>query len=159
MNAQDKTTAMRWNALLSKTLVFNEDLTLRSVSPLTDDGDVGGRDALYGNENDLSGLALGTLMAQEDLECLSDIQSDSEFSSSPTSQYPSQSFPPPAPQPRLTVSPCVRVSCLQVECSSKVPARLIPAAANRTQSLSTPWSRVSVQKMHLTALPHGTLAW
>lgn len=159
MNTQNKTTAKSWNALLSKTLVINEGLTLRSVSPLTDDGDVGGRDALYGNENDLSGLALGTLMAQEDLECLSDIQSDSEFSSSPTSQYPSQSFPPPAPQPRLTVSPCVPVSCLQVECSSKVPARLIPAAANRTQSLSTPWSRVSVQKMHLTALPHGTLAW
>uniref|UniRef100_H3CBG9 E74-like factor 3 (ets domain transcription factor, epithelial-specific ) n=1 Tax=Tetraodon nigroviridis TaxID=99883 RepID=H3CBG9_TETNG len=55
------------------------------VSPLTDEVDVGGKDPLYGNENDLSGLPLGPMMAQEDLECLSDVQSDSEFSSSSNS--------------------------------------------------------------------------
>lgn len=64
---------------------------------------------MYGNENDLSSLALGTLMAQEDLECLSDIQSDSEFSSSPTSQYPSQSFPPLRRLSLVSPSHCVSV--------------------------------------------------
>lgn len=81
---------MRSNALLSKKI--KKIKTLHSVSLLTDEGDIGGRDPLYGNENDLSGLALGPMMTQEDLECLSDVQSDSEFSSSSNSQYSSQSF-------------------------------------------------------------------
>lgn len=109
--------------------------TLHSVSPLTDEGDTGGRDPLYGNENDLPGLALGPMMAQEDLESLSDVQSDSELSSSSNGQYSSQTFSPRAPQPP---SLCFHVSCAQVECSSEVLAHLIPAAANQTQSLSTP---------------------
>lgn len=62
------------------------------VSPLTDEGETGGRDALRGNENDLGDFALGSVMAQEDLEYLSDVQSDSEFSSSSNSQYFFQIF-------------------------------------------------------------------
>lgn len=50
-----------------------------------------------------------------------------------------------APQPS---SPCFWVSHAQVECSSKVLAHLIPAAANQTQSLATPRFQVSRQDMH-----------
>lgn len=67
--------------------------TLHSVSPLADEEE--GRDPLYGNETDLCGLTLGPMMAQDDLECLSDVQSDSEFSSSSNSQYSFQTFFPP----------------------------------------------------------------
>lgn len=109
--------------------------TLHSVSPLTDEGDIGGREPLYVNENDLSGLALGSLMAQEDLDCLSDVQSDSELSSSSNSQYSSRSFSLGFLSLPHHVCFC---PVLQVECSSKVPAHLILAAANQTQSLSTP---------------------
>ncbi|TNM89141.1 ETS-related transcription factor Elf-3 [Takifugu flavidus] len=50
-----------------------------------DEGEPGVRDPLCGNENDLGGFALGSVMAQEDLEYLSDVQSDSDFSSSSNS--------------------------------------------------------------------------
>lgn len=74
---------------------------------LTDEAESGGRGSLYGSDGDLAGYALGPAMALEDLEYLSDVQSDGEFSSSSNSGCRPRP-PTPAPPPAsLTTSLCV----------------------------------------------------
>lgn len=90
------------------------------------------------------------MMSKEDLECLSDVQSDSEFSPLSNSKYSFQTFF------LGLLSLPHHLSCLQVECFPKVLAHLIPAAANQTQSLSTPHFRVSLAKMLLGFLKEGS---